>query len=65
MIKVSNVRQRALPTDEIAYMGCHLQEEIVKSHQEGLWNNHQMGLYNARGNLDVSVHQFELTFLDQ
>ena len=45
--------------------GCPLQEEIVLSHQEGLWNNHQMGLYNLRGNLDVSVHQYELTFLVQ
>ena len=45
--------------------GCHLQEEIVQSHQEGLWTNHQMGLYNASGNPDVIMHQFELTFLGQ
>ena len=46
-------------------LGCPLLEEIAQSHQEESWNMHQMRLYNARGKLDVIVHQFELTFLGQ
>ena len=65
MIKVSNVRQRAVPTDEPAYMGMYFTGGNCPKSPRRITEQPPNGIVDCKEKLDVSVHQFESTFLDQ